>query len=104
MQKLYCDCPCSYAPFNSGPLKTRMISIIQLKHLSHDFIALLMDFLNTEEKRQRRMVHLPMGRFGEAVELAKAALFCGSFSRQPIKMADHWDIILTQWPAMKVAT
>ncbi|KAG5352540.1 hypothetical protein C0989_001853 [Termitomyces sp. Mn162] len=42
-----------------GPLKT----------------PLLMDFLNTEEKRQRRLVHLPMGRFGEAVELAKAALF-----------------------------
>jgi len=39
------------------------------------FTALLMDFLNTEEKRQRRLVHLPMGRFGEAVELAKAALF-----------------------------
>jgi len=38
--------------------------------------ALLMDFLNTEEKRQRRLVHLPMGRFGEAVELARAALFC----------------------------
>jgi len=35
-----------------------------------------MDFLNTEEKRQRRLVHLPMGRFGEAVELARAALFC----------------------------
>lgn len=34
-----------------------------------------MDFLNTAEKRDRRMVHLPMGRFGEAVELAKAALF-----------------------------
>ena len=34
-----------------------------------------MDFLNTEEKRQRRLVHLPMGRFGEAVELARAALF-----------------------------
>ncbi len=34
-----------------------------------------MDFLNTEEKKQRRLVHLPMGRFGEAVELAKAALF-----------------------------
>ncbi len=34
-----------------------------------------MDFLNTPEKRDRRMVHLPMGRFGEAVELAKAALF-----------------------------
>jgi hypothetical protein len=37
--------------------------------------ALLMDFLNTDEKKQRRLVHLPMGRFGEAVELAKAALF-----------------------------
>ena len=37
--------------------------------------ALLMDFLNTEEKRQRRLVHLPMGRFGEAVEIAKGALF-----------------------------
>lgn len=35
-----------------------------------------MDFLNTEEKKQRRMVHLPMGRFGEAIEQAKAALFC----------------------------
>ncbi|KAF8826475.1 hypothetical protein HHX47_DHR5000105 [Lentinula edodes] len=37
--------------------------------------SLLMDFLNTEEKKQRRMVHLPMGRFGEAIEQAKAALF-----------------------------
>lgn len=36
-----------------------------------------MDFLNTEEKRQRRLVHLPMGRFGEAVELARSALFRG---------------------------
>ena len=53
-----------------------MIYIIQSEHLSNNFIALLMDFLNTEEKRQRRLVHLPMGRFGEAVELAKAALFC----------------------------
>jgi uncharacterized protein (DUF486 family) len=34
-----------------------------------------MDFLDTEEKRQRRLVHLPMGRFGEAVEIAQAALF-----------------------------
>jgi len=45
-----------------GPLKT----------------PLLMDFLDTPEKRQRRLVHLPMGRFGEAVELAKAALFLAS--------------------------
>ena len=42
----------------------------------HDHIALLMNFLNTPEKRDRRLVHLPMGRFGEAVEIAKAALFC----------------------------
>lgn len=35
-----------------------------------------MDFLNTPEKRDRRLVHLPMGRFGEAVEVAKGALFC----------------------------
>ncbi|THH12920.1 hypothetical protein EW146_g7250 [Bondarzewia mesenterica] len=42
-----------------GPLKT----------------PLLMDFLNTPEKRDRRLTHLPMGRFGEAVEIAKATLF-----------------------------
>ena len=34
-----------------------------------------MDFLNTDEKKNRRLVHLPMGRFGEAVEIAKGALF-----------------------------
>ena len=34
-----------------------------------------MDFLNTAEKRDRRLVHLPMGRFGEGVEIAKGALF-----------------------------
>jgi NAD(P)-dependent dehydrogenase (short-subunit alcohol dehydrogenase family) len=34
-----------------------------------------MDFLNTAEKRDRRMVHLPMGRFGEAIEVARGALF-----------------------------
>jgi NAD(P)-dependent dehydrogenase (short-subunit alcohol dehydrogenase family) len=45
-----------------GPLKT----------------PLLMEFLNTPEKRDRRLVHLPMGRFGEAVEIAKAALFLAS--------------------------
>jgi NAD(P)-dependent dehydrogenase (short-subunit alcohol dehydrogenase family) len=45
-----------------GPLKTK----------------LLMDFLNTGEKKQRRLVHIPMGRFGEAAEIAKAALFLAS--------------------------
>jgi len=39
---------------------------------------LLMKFLNDEEKRQRRLVHLPMGRFAEAEEMAKAALFLAS--------------------------
>eukprot|EP00271_Cylindrocystis_brebissonii_P000298 TRINITY_DN10407_c0_g1_i1.p1 TRINITY_DN10407_c0_g1~~TRINITY_DN10407_c0_g1_i1.p1 ORF type:complete len:341 (-),score=84.76 TRINITY_DN10407_c0_g1_i1:425-1447(-) len=39
---------------------------------------LLMKVLDTEEKRQRRLVHVPMGRFGEAMEMAKAALFLAS--------------------------
>jgi NAD(P)-dependent dehydrogenase (short-subunit alcohol dehydrogenase family) len=39
---------------------------------------LLMNFLNTEAKKQRRLVHVPMGRFGEAEEIAKAALFLAS--------------------------
>lgn len=37
-----------------------------------------MSFLDTPEKKDRRMVHIPMGRFGEAVEQAKAALFLAS--------------------------
>jgi NAD(P)-dependent dehydrogenase (short-subunit alcohol dehydrogenase family) len=45
-----------------GPLKTE----------------LLMSFLNTEEKKKRRLVHLPMGRFGEAHEIAQAALWLAS--------------------------
>ena len=45
-----------------GPLKTE----------------LLMAFLNTDAKKQRRLVHIPMGRFGEAAEIAKAALFLAS--------------------------
>ena len=39
---------------------------------------LLMKFLNTEEKQQRRLVHVPMGRFGEAREMAMAALYLAS--------------------------
>jgi NAD(P)-dependent dehydrogenase (short-subunit alcohol dehydrogenase family) len=39
---------------------------------------LLMKFLDTPEKKQRRLVHIPMGRFGEATEIARAALFLAS--------------------------
>jgi NAD(P)-dependent dehydrogenase (short-subunit alcohol dehydrogenase family) len=39
---------------------------------------LLMKFLDTDEKKQRRLVHIPIGRFGEATEMAYAALFLAS--------------------------
>ncbi len=45
-----------------GPLKTE----------------LLMSYLDTDEKKQRRLVHVPMGRFGEAREIAQAALYLAS--------------------------
>jgi NAD(P)-dependent dehydrogenase (short-subunit alcohol dehydrogenase family) len=45
-----------------GPLKTE----------------LLMKFLDTEAKLQRRLVHIPIGRFGEASEIARAALWLAS--------------------------
>ncbi len=53
--------PLSFRRFcsDSGPLQT----------------PLLMDFLNTPEKLNRRLTHLPLGRFGEAIEQAKAVLF-----------------------------
>ena len=39
---------------------------------------LLMSYLDTEDKKQRRLVHVPAGRFGEADEMAKAALYLAS--------------------------
>ncbi len=39
---------------------------------------LLMSFLDTDEKKDRRLVHVPMGRFGEAKEMAQAALYLAS--------------------------
>ena len=55
-----------------GPLKTE----------------LLMSFLNTDAKKQRRLVHIPMGRFGEAEEIAKAALFLASDDSSYVTGAD----------------
>ena len=55
-----------------GPLKTK----------------LLMDFLDTEAKKQRRLVHVPMGRFGLGEEMAKAALFLASDDSSYVTGAD----------------
>ena len=39
---------------------------------------MLLALLSDEERKQRRFVHIPMGRLGQAEELAKAALFLAS--------------------------
>ncbi len=36
---------------------------------------LLMKYLDTDEKQHRRLVHIPMGRFGEAAEMADAVVY-----------------------------
>jgi NAD(P)-dependent dehydrogenase (short-subunit alcohol dehydrogenase family) len=56
--------------------------------------ALLMDILDTLEKRERRLVHLPMGRFGEAVEVARAALFCMSHLYAPWQGTDEFAFLV----------
>ncbi|MCU1498710.1 MAG: short-chain dehydrogenase/reductase [Acidimicrobiales bacterium] len=39
---------------------------------------LLAKYLSDDEKRNRRLVHIPMGRFGEATEMVNGALFLAS--------------------------
>ncbi|MDH3705715.1 MAG: SDR family oxidoreductase, partial [Acidimicrobiia bacterium] len=39
---------------------------------------LLMKVLDTEDKQRRRLVHIPMGRFGQAREIAAAAVYLAS--------------------------
>ena len=39
---------------------------------------LLAKFLSDDARRQRRLVHIPMGRFGEPLEIANGALFLAS--------------------------
>lgn len=39
---------------------------------------LLAQYLSDDEKRDRRLVHVPMGRFGEAMEMVNGALFLAS--------------------------
>ncbi|MEO6122620.1 MAG: glucose 1-dehydrogenase [Ilumatobacteraceae bacterium] len=39
---------------------------------------LLAKFLSDDDKRNRRLVHIPMGRFGEPIEIANGALFLAS--------------------------
>jgi NAD(P)-dependent dehydrogenase (short-subunit alcohol dehydrogenase family) len=41
---------------------------------------LLMNFLDNDAKKQRRLVHVPMGRFGEAIEQAYAGILVVIFS------------------------
>jgi len=39
---------------------------------------LLMSYLDTDEKKERRLRHIPMGRFGQAAEIAQGALWLAS--------------------------
>merc|ERR1712138_115953 len=70
----------AYTASKGGVLSmTRELAIVHAKeHIRCNALCpgplhtkLLMDFLNTDEKKERRLVHVPMGRFGLAEEMAK---------------------------------
>ncbi|CAG8556655.1 1742_t:CDS:2 [Ambispora leptoticha] len=49
---------------------------------------LLQNFLDNDEKKQRRLVHVPCGRFGEPIEIAQTAIFLASDEASYITGAD----------------
>jgi NAD(P)-dependent dehydrogenase (short-subunit alcohol dehydrogenase family) len=65
---------------------TREIAVIHARHgircnalcPGPVLTPLLAKYLSDEAQRQRRLVHIPMGRFGEAEEMVKGALFLAS--------------------------
>lgn len=52
------------------------------------YTDLLKEFLNTDEKLDRRLVHLPIGRFGHPKEIAQAVAFLASNESSLVNASD----------------
>ena len=75
-----CPAPLKYGlrPCFSFPQRSSETLLVRLLTLGPS-TPLLQDWLGDDQaKRHRREVHFPTGRFGEAIELAQAALFLAS--------------------------